>query len=169
MRFIIVLALAAACGGCASVTRGWDEQIQFDSVPPGAAVRTSIQTQTAVANTSSRGDNPQAPQMQAASLPGPACTTPCVIKVRRNDRFVATFTKPGYRSESIEVNTRIAGAGVAGMAGNVIIGGVVGVAVDAASGATLEHFPNPVVARLRRLAGSPGPATTSTRQPRPLQ
>jgi hypothetical protein len=30
----------------------------------------------------------------------------------------------------------------------MIVGGVVGMAVDASSGATLEHFPNPVIAQL---------------------
>ncbi len=46
------------------------------------------------------------------------------------------------------VRTRIATAGAAGFAGNVLVGGVVGMAVDAATGATLEHYPNPVVLKL---------------------
>ena len=42
------------------------------------------------------------------------------------------------------MQTRVAGSGAAGFAGNVIIGGVVGMVADAATGATLEHYPNPV-------------------------
>lgn len=49
------------------------------------------------------------------------------------------------------VKTQLANAGAAGFAGNVIVGGVVGMAVDAASGATNEHCPNPVAVTLRRL------------------
>ena len=48
----------------------------------------------------------------------------------------------------VPVSTRIAGAGAAGFAGNILIGGVVGMGVDAATGSTLEHFPNPVLASL---------------------
>jgi hypothetical protein len=33
--------------------------------------------------------------------------------------------------------------------GNAVVGGVVGMAVDAASGATLEHCPNPVAVTLQ--------------------
>ena len=42
-------------------------------------------------------------------------------------------------------------AGAAGFAGNIILGGVVGMAADAATGATLEHFPNPVTVTLTPL------------------
>ncbi|WP_246529545.1 hypothetical protein [Microvirga zambiensis] len=52
------------------------------------------------------------------------------------------------------VQTRVAGSGAAGFAGNVLIGGLVGMGVDAATGATLEHFPNPVNASLAPLAVS---------------
>ena len=60
-----------------------------------------------------------------------------------------TFSKPGYVDERIDVKTQIAGSGAAGFAGNVILGGVVGMGVDAATGATYEHSPNPVRAVLR--------------------
>jgi hypothetical protein len=46
------------------------------------------------------------------------------------------------------VQTRVAGAGAACFAGNVLIGGVVGMGVDAATGSTLEHYPNPVTVSL---------------------
>src|SRR4051794_16881157 len=34
--------------------------------------------------------------------------------------------------------------GRAGMAGNVVVGGVVGIATDAITGASLEQYPNPI-------------------------
>lgn len=52
------------------------------------------------------------------------------------------------------MKTSLAGSGAAGFAGNVLLGGVVGMGVDAATGATLEHTPNPVNATLRPLRGA---------------
>jgi hypothetical protein len=124
MRIALLLVLLGSMGlgGCASVTRGWNEQIQITSQPEGAEVRTSLSQ---------------------------ACMTPCTLTVTRKDEFSVSFAKPGYQPQTIQVGTRVAGAGVAGFAGNVLIGGIVGMGVDAASGATLEHYPNPVVAVLQ--------------------
>jgi hypothetical protein len=128
MRSVWVVAFALALGACASVTRGWNNQVQFHSNPPGAEVRTSM---------------------------GHVCITPCTLQFGRKDEFVATFSKAGYETQHIQVNTRIAPGGAAGFAGNVILGGVVGAGVDVASGATLEHCPNPVTVTLRPTGRSP--------------
>ena len=61
----------------------------------------------------------------------------------------------------MQVGTRLASAGAVGFAGNVLVGGIVGMGVDAASGATLEHHPNPVVAVLQPVA----PARQQPQQP----
>jgi len=117
---IIVLMLAALApsmlGGCASVTRGWNEQVQINSQPEGAEVRTSL---------------------------AQACVTPCTLTVSRKDEFSVSFAKPGYQPQTVQVATRIANAGAAGFAGNVLVGGLIGMGVDAASGAT--HIVNYVV------------------------
>jgi len=118
MRWLIILALAATCGGCASVTRGTTDQVQILSEPEGAEARTSMRH---------------------------TCTTPCTLQFSRKDEFIVTASKPGYHTVEMPVSTRVAGAGAAGFAGNVLLGGVIGMAVDAASGATLEHYPNPVM------------------------
>lgn len=34
------------------------------------------------------------------------------------------------------------------MAGNILVGGLIGIGVDAVTGATLDHFPNPAVISL---------------------
>jgi hypothetical protein len=121
MKWVIVVALAAACGGCASVTRGTTDQVQILSEPVGAEVRTSM---------------------------GHTCVTPCTLQFNRKDEFTVTASKPGYHTSEMPVSTRVAGAGVAGLAGNVLLGGVIGMAVDASTGATLEHYPNPVMLNL---------------------
>src|SRR5262249_45307386 len=76
---------------------------------------------------------------------GHTCVTPCTLQFNRKDEFTVTASKPGYHTSEMPVSTRIAGAGAAGFAGNVLIGGVVGMAVDAASGGALGHNPKPRV------------------------
>jgi hypothetical protein len=139
MKTIVIVALAATLGGCASATRGWNEQIQFDSSPTGATVRTEI-------------IDPFCAETNCPTQPGPACVTPCVVQVARRDRLKANFTKEGFEPQVVPVDVRIAGQGVAGFAGNVLIGGAIGMVVDAASGATLEHFPNPITVVLQPIA-----------------
>ncbi|MBX9932136.1 MAG: translation initiation factor 2 [Methylobacterium sp.] len=74
-----------------------------------------------------------------------ACpATPCTIEIGRSDEFVATFAKLGYRTAGVPVKTEVVGSGAAGMAGNVLHGGVIGIGVDAATGAAFNHTPNPV-------------------------
>lgn len=121
MRSVFLLLLAGALCGCASITRGTTDQVQILSNPSGAEARTSM---------------------------GHTCSTPCTLQFSRKDEFTVTITKAGYHIAQVPVKTQIAGAGAAGFAGNVILGGVVGMGVDAATGATLEHFPNPVVVDL---------------------
>jgi hypothetical protein len=124
MRIVLAVALAATVGGCATVTRGTTAQVQIISNPPGATARTSM---------------------------GYQCLTPCAVQLNRKDEFTVIFTKPGYHSAEVPVRTQVAGAGAAGFVGNVVAGGVVGMGVDVATGAALEHFPNPVVAMLTPL------------------
>lgn len=128
----IVLALAAVSllTGCATVTRGMSEQVTFTSEPSGAAVRTSI---------------------------GLACSaTPCTFDINRKQEFTAVFSMPGYKDQEIAVKTELAGNGAAGFAGNVLIGGVVGMGTDVATGATQDHKPNPVHAIMQK---GPSPET----------
>ena len=128
MRIVIAIALALSCGACATVTRGTTEQIQITSEPAGAEVRTSL---------------------------GHSCVSPCTIQVGRKDEFTVTVAKPGYRSQDIPVTTRVSGGGGVAFAGNVILGGVIGMGADVATGAALEHAPNPVSVDLVRVPASP--------------
>ncbi len=130
MRIVATVALAALCGACATITRGTTSQVQIQSNPSGAEARTSM---------------------------GHLCTTPCTLQFARRDEFVVTISKPGYHTEEIPVTTRVAGAGAAGAAGNVLVGGLVGLTVDVATGAPLEHYPNPIVVNLEPVARGQAP------------
>ncbi len=106
------------------MTRGTTSQIQIESEPSGASVETSLNHQ---------------------------CTTPCTITVGRKEEFSVVFKLAGHQDQTISVGTRIAGAGAAGFVGNAVVGGVVGMGVDAVSGSTLEHTPNPVKAIMQKI------------------
>ncbi len=89
--------------------------------------------------------------------------TPCTIEIPRKTEFIATFELPGYEPKQVSVATRLAGAGAAGLAGNLILGGAIGMGVDCRDGFYLEHYPNPVVAAMEKQQTAPPPA----RKPRP--
>jgi len=141
VRFLPPVAasfLAFTLAGCATVTRGTTSDVEFVSEPPGAVATTSL---------------------------GSSCTTPCSLRFSRKEEFSVVFRLAGHADETVEVKSRLGGAGAAGLAGNVILGGVVGIVADAASGATLEHAPNPVSVVLKKLAPS-APPTNRSRPPR---
>ena len=59
-----------------------------------------------------------------------------------------TLEKEGYETVRSTVVSSIDTGGGAAMAGNVILGGVIGAGVDAGSGAMNSHKPNPLVVEL---------------------
>ena len=107
-----------------------------------------------------RGAGPEIPPPAAMG-----CVTPCTLQVKRADKMTVTVTKPGFATESFSLVPAPSGAGVGtAVFGNVLAGGVVGVVVDSASGAMLDHCPNPVRLTLRpqrstAARGRPAPAT----------
>ena len=118
LRLLALACVTGSLGACATVTRGTDEAFTVETVPSGAAVHTSI---------------------------GFNCDqTPCVWRIKRNSDFTVTITKPGYRTVNSQVTHTTSGAGAAGMAGNVLIGGVIGIGVDAVTGASQDLKPNPL-------------------------
>ena len=115
-----VLALAlVSTSACATITRGTTEAFMIETTPGGAKASTSL---------------------------GTMCEpTPCVIpKVSREAEFTVTIEKEGYQTATYNVTHEMAGGGGAGMAGNVLLGGVIGAAIDANSGATQRLVPNPL-------------------------
>jgi len=62
----------------------------------------------------------------------------------------------------------MSGNGAAGLARNILVGGVIGVGVDAVTGATLDHFPNPAVITLVPV-DAVGESTNAVMPPPPPQ
>lgn len=101
---LMMLAVAASLPGCATVVRGTKQQFTIQSEPPGA---------------------------KAILSTGSTCTTPCTLKLRREDVFNVTFDKPGFQIAHADVRTvnRPAAA-----FGNIIVGGLIGVVVNVSNG-----------------------------------
>lgn len=114
-----VLALLVA-PACTTVTRGTSESFAIQTEPAGAQAKV----------TDARG------MMQ--------CTTPCSLKVKRRGNLHVVVAKDGFETVDTTVASSVDGAGAAGMAGNVILGGLIGAAIDAGSGAMHSHKPNPL-------------------------
>jgi hypothetical protein len=116
------VAMMSIAGGCATVTRGTDEAWTVTSVPSSASVTTSN---------------------------GFSCdATPCTFKMEHKAEFEVTVSKAGYKSYHGHVIHQVSTAGGAGMAGNVLVGGLIGMGVDAATGAMMELKPNPLAVTL---------------------
>lgn len=166
LRFAGAIACALALAACASVTRGTTEVIQFDSEPVGAEMRSIVDYPCGgPCPTNSQGGSSGAAYVESdVRTPvenGPACVTPCSVSVPRNKDFIVTFSKAGYEPQTVKLGTKVAGTGAAGVAGNVLIGGGIGLVVDAGTGAALDHSPNPLKVTLvpiRQAAQSGKPA-----------
>ncbi len=137
---VFVLVAAASLAGCATITRGTSEVLVIETEPPGAS---------------------------AEITPGGfKCTTPCSVELKRKKDYVIEIQRDGYEPVKVDVLSQIAGAGAAGMAGNVILGGIIGAGVDAVSGATKQLVPNPVKVNLVRIQQQEAlTSTVSTQKP----
>jgi hypothetical protein len=84
---------------------------------------------------------------------------------KRNADITVTINKEGYESQVIPLTKEIPGTGAAGFAGNILAGGLIGMGVDAATGAAQDHKPNPVIVTLQPAASAP-PRAVKPRPPK---
>ncbi|RME71892.1 MAG: PEGA domain-containing protein [Verrucomicrobia bacterium] len=122
---VICLALAASIlSGCATVTRGTKDTLVVTSDPAGAEVHVE-------------GPN--------VDLHG---KTPTSFKLSRKFEGKVHITKEGYEPIEVDVTSAPVTAGGVGMAGNAIVGGLIGAGIDVATGATNGLKPNPIDVKL---------------------
>ena len=144
MHALNVVALAAfafVVTGCATVTRGRTQDFVINTTPSGATATLST---------------------------GETCTTPCTLTRPRNEEFTVTLTREGFETSTHMIDHRTSGGGGTAMAGNVLVGGLIGAGVDAASGATQDLYPNPLDVTLVRVAApaaAPAPAPEAAPAP----
>jgi hypothetical protein len=142
-RIVLAAAAAVSLSACATVTRGTNTAWVVETTPAGASVQTT----------------------NGFSCP----QTPCTFKMPRKSEFGVTITKEGYKTHTSNVTNKVSGGGGAAMAGNVLVGGLIGAGIDAGSGAMLDLVPNPLVVTLEPVAppAPPAPAAEPTPAPAP--
>lgn len=122
VRFGATLLVVAGLSACATVTRGTKQKYEITSEPSEANVELSI---------------------------GEKCVTPCKLKLKRKEAFVATVSKDGYETQQVNVKSKFSGGGAAAGAGNILLGGFIGAGVDASSGALNNLDPSPLKVTLK--------------------
>jgi len=121
---LTIAAVGLCLGACNTMTRGTESEVTITASPRGARIWTSL---------------------------GHRCpSSPCVVKVERKTDFIAYAEAKGYRQGSIEVKAQLFDKAAPGVIGNAIAAGSVGLVVDVASGANLDHVPNPAHIDLAR-------------------
>jgi hypothetical protein len=123
LLFLSVLIL----NSCATITRGVHEKLKVQSDPSGATVTLS---------TGEKGVTPAT-----------------FVEKRRRDTFTVTVSKAGYVSQTVTVQSKAGGTGGTAMAGNLLLGGAIGMGVDAGTGAYDSLYPNPVSVKLEPVGG----------------
>lgn len=73
---------------------------------------------------------------------------PVTFTKKRTESFLVTVSKDGYAPQSVAVESKFSPSGGGVTLGNAILGGVVGVVVDGATGAMKGLYPNPVFVNL---------------------
>ena len=141
MRMTVLVAAACVllCNGCASIVTGHDQSLSVV--------------------TSSDGNDVEGAKCALSNDKGSwFVTSPGSVTVRRsiNDLMVSC-TLDGHEKAEQPVKSTTKGM----VAGNVLIGGVMGVGVDVASGAAFDD-PNVIAIVMSRIGSGPGAATTGS-------
>jgi|GEM_PF-1459731 len=114
IRVTELVLLGALSSGCATIIHGTTQAIPVTSEPPGATVVVTT------------GDG--------------RATTPGTLELKRKTGHILTFSKDGYKPDTVKLESVLSGA----VAGNILLGGVIGWGVDATTGADSRLVPESV-------------------------
>lgn len=111
---LLLAAALAALGGCATITEGSSQTIQIDTDPPGARCELTRNGQV------------------VTRIPA----TPSIVSVYKEGGDLAlTCRKPGYLDATLDTASDFQGA----VLGNILFGGLIGIAIDMGSGASSKY------------------------------
>jgi S1-C subfamily serine protease len=128
-RSVVILAAAISLTGCATIIEGTGQSVTISTDPAGAAC------------TVDRG----------GTRVGQVNPTPGSLRLDKSkDDLQIACIKEGFQASTVSRSSRFVGTTF----GNIIIGGLVGVVVDAASGA---NFTYPSEIKVSLAAGGPAP------------
>ncbi len=132
-------------GGCATVVRGTKDKVTFESEPTAAKVVVE--------------------SVDKDKLGPFDCTAPCSLKLKRNRDWNVVFSLSGFKDAKGFLKSKPSGGGVASGLGNALAGGVIGLGVDAGTGAMHDLFPNPMKAKLAPLDSPEDSSVIGSDQP----
>lgn len=121
MKLLAAAVIALNISACATVTKGSNDTVKIASTPSDAKI---VFEDT------------------ANKLQDQTCMTPCEIELKRKNTYETTVSKKGYSTFVTTLVPKVSTSGGAGMAGNVLFGGIIGAGVDAATGAMKDLSPN---------------------------
>ena len=121
IKLITAIAASISLSACATVTKGSNDTVKMTSIPSEASV---LFEDTALKLQPSR------------------CQTPCEIELNRKRTYKATVSKEGHENYVVIMEPRLSTSGGTALAGNLLIGGIIGAGVDAATGASKDLTPN---------------------------
>ena len=128
MQSCVALTLTIGLCGCGAVFNGSRQNIMVTSAPDGAHIES----------------------VPAAG----AFTTPTTLNLHRKHDYTLTFSKEGYSSASTTISPHARG-GIIVL--DVLLTGLIGVIVDASTGAWNKLSPENVTVALTKLAAVSGP------------
>jgi hypothetical protein len=129
-RIIAAVALIAPLAGCGLMFSGSRQSIQVQSSPAGTKLTTTPET----------GEY----------------TTPTTLNLERKNSYTLRFEKEGYSPATFQIQNHTRGGIVVA---DVLLTGLVGVIVDAATGAWNGLSPEAATVSLTKIAAIPGPDT----------
>ncbi len=110
IQLIAGAIIAAMTASCASIVTGRTQELSFRTNPEGATVTIAGR---------------------------PYGTTPITATLRRESGLTATFSKPGYKPLTVNLETGINGW----FWGNIVLGGLIGSTTDGVTGAVHQYSP----------------------------
>ena len=136
MSFVLVAFGVVLVSGCASVTRGTMDSLVVESTPSGAEV-----TITRTDREFTEKERQENSLDDSGAIVG---STPSSFRLKREGNYKVVLGKKGYETVESTVSHAVAKSGARGMAGNILLGGVVGAVVDSNTGAMHDLQPNPL-------------------------
>lgn len=128
-----VVALTLASTGCATIINGSRQTVDFSSQPTGAKV---------YINGQEYGNTPTSVKLKRnANMPG---------QVAGQKQYDVKIELEGYHPYELKVKREFNGWFI----GNILIGGLIGVIVDAATGSMYKLSPDQVVAQMSQQSAS---------------
>ena len=128
-KHLLLAALASiSLSACATVVNGTKDTLRITSTPNVANVKIKD---------------------ISGELSDRNCTTPCEIELKRKKTYDVTVSKNGFSPYNLLVEPKLSAGNVAASTGNVLVGGIIGIGVDHATGAGRDLKPNPVIVSLQ--------------------